>query len=110
MTIEKTENIVKKIGFDISQTKWKDNLENEEQPIYELYEDSELRYALELHMYYKEKRQEIIIKPSGQDMQIFSKEQKRLEEANEWGNLGKYYLVQYIDLETGKEQVINILV
>lgn len=103
ITISRKESIEKKIGFDIAASKWSENLQNEEQPMFKLFEDGQFEYPLELSMSYDKKEKEIVIEPAVQGMQILWDGLKTDTASKKWGNLGKYYLVQYIDLKTGEE-------
>lgn len=115
ITVAKNESIVKKIGFDIQKTQWKNDLKYTKNPICKLYEDSDLQYELDMDIRYDEKNNDIVIEPSGQDMRLFlcdSVKDADSRDDGEWGNLGKYYLVQYVDLNTGEtlqKPVITII-
>ena len=106
ITVEKDESIEIDIGFDMETTDWRYNLDNPDNPFYELYEDAELQYPLKINVSYKEDNNKIVIEPSGHDMGLLlcdSLADANNRDDSEWGNYGKYYMVRYADLETGEK-------
>lgn len=71
--------------------------------MFRLFDDSNFKYPLELSIRYNRKKKILVIEPEVKSLRIVWDGLEKDSSSKKWGNLGKYYLVQYIDLETGKE-------
>ena len=107
------ERLKLKMGFDIMNAGF-----TEYTQIVNVYKDPELTYQIGSHFEWDEKTKELSVTPprwsvggimsegldedapgyQAADSSLFDK-----GELNDWGNLPQYYMVQYVDLETGEK-------
>lgn len=111
--VARDERLKLKMGFDIMNAGF-----TEYTQIVNVYKDPELTYQIGSHFEWDEKTKELSVTPprwsvggimsegldedapgyQAADSSLFDK-----GELNDWGNLPQYYMVQYVDLETGEK-------
>lgn len=111
--VARDERLKLKMGFDIMNAGF-----TEYTQIVNVYKDPELTYRIGSHFEWDEKTKELSVTPprwsvggimsegldedapgyQAADSSLFDK-----GELNDWGNLPQYYMVQYVDLETGEK-------
>lgn len=111
--VVRDERLKLKMGFDIMNAGF-----TEYTQIVNVYKDPELTYQIGSHFEWDEKTKELSVTPprwsvggimsegldedapgyQAADSSLFDK-----GELNDWGNLPQYYMVQYVDLETGEK-------
>lgn len=112
ITVARNENIEIQLGFDALEKEM-----GKLSDYFTVYQDAEMQYPLDCFYEYDYKTNTLIIKPptfgvaelytaSGSDIDLSDLSGSFLyddETGDDWGNLGKLYLVQKLDTETGEE-------
>ena len=112
ITVARNENIEIQLGFDALEKEM-----GKLSDYFTVYQDTEMQYPLDCFYEYDYKTNTLIIKPptfgvaelytaSGSDIDLSDLSGSFLyddETGDDWGNLGKLYLVQKLDTETGEE-------
>ncbi|MDQ0360863.1 transglutaminase domain-containing protein [Breznakia pachnodae] len=100
--LERDHSFEFKFGFDPNE-----NYQSLGQ-LFQVYMDADLKYPVSISYDYDKEKQELIIQPPKTGVLQLPDEKRGgklydLGNNKDWGNAQQYYLVQYVDLDTGEE-------